>query len=214
MLRTVVAICVILGLASVASAYNELELQYRLLESQKRIEAIADKHELRELGHFYQASQRHKGSNNGGSAGGAITNGNNAATVDFSTMNGPDNAVRGFMFGLQFNRDKFSNCYYQTDSLLTIISALIVIAEKIYNPAYIAAGISLVSEVSTYVSGVAVYCKFNQLVGIITTTAAEGVSGLAARVGVSSLSSMPNYLNQFIAAKSDFERAVAIGLIV
>ena len=41
MLRTVIALSVILGLASVTYAINEVELSYRLMESQKRLEIIA-----------------------------------------------------------------------------------------------------------------------------------------------------------------------------
>jgi hypothetical protein len=64
---------------------------------------------------------------------------------------------------------------------------------------------------TTFVSGAAVYCKLNQLAGIVTTSVAEGVSGFATRVGVSSLSVLPGLLNKFLNAVSTFEKGQQIG---
>ena len=76
---------------------------------------------------------------------------------------------------------------------------------NIYNISYIAVTFSLFFEINTFISGAAVYCKLNQLAGVITTSLAEGISGLVTRVGVSSLSTLPGLLSKFLKAISTFE---------
>ena len=121
--------------------------------------------------------------------------------------------ILGFIYGLQFNKGKFSNCYNSADSILSITTAIMASLTKIYNLSYIAVTFSLFFEINTFISGAAVYCKLNQLAGVITTSVAEGISGLVTRVGVSSLSTLPGLLSEFLSAVSTFESGIVIGEI-
>ena len=108
MLRTVLSITMMVALATVASGqYNEVEAQYRVLETYKTLEKLAGQNDLRTMGRFYEASLRSaevsKGKGAFSNLGGFTPGQNKPKNIDVTILNGTLNCCRGFILGLQYS---------------------------------------------------------------------------------------------------------------
>ena len=126
---------------------------------------------------------------------------------------GLQGTVLGFLYGMQFDKKRPTECYSavetQSSGFLTLGSLL----EDLVNPASWA-GIALTGNILTTIySTVLNKCKVYQFAVTITKQITEGVSGLAARVGGGLISEIPDAFVSYSNARTDFERGTPLGIV-